>query len=90
MLLLFVWFCFAGMAALTIDMRLFPCVAGYLLAFAVAASRPDLALYAMSASNLAMTLNAVVIWRPTTWSYTDVERAELGKPPRKRGRTARE
>jgi len=82
-LVLFVWFCFAGMAALTIDMRLLPCTAGYLVAFFVASVRPELALYAMSGSNLLLTINAAVVWRPTTWGYSNEERVALGKAPRR-------
>jgi len=83
-LLLFFWFCIAGMAALAIDLRLVPCAVGYLIGFGVAAARPEYTLYAMSASNLLLTINAVTIWRPSSWGYTDEERLALGKPPKKR------
>ncbi len=77
------WFCFAAMASVTIDRRLVPCAAGYLLAFLIAARWPELRLWAMSAANLGFTVNAVVIWRPESWRYTDQERAQRGLPPRR-------
>lgn len=69
----------------TIDLRLLPGAFGYLVGFGLAIARREDIPYVMSACNLLLTVNAVTIWRPASWSYTDAERAARGKVPRKPG-----
>jgi hypothetical protein len=57
---------------------------GYALAFVVAARWPGLRHWTMAGSNLVLTINAVWIWRPESFTMTDAERAEFGRPARRR------
>ncbi len=58
------WTAIAGMAAIAIDPRLWPCAVGYALAFGVAATWPETRFWMMAASNAVLTVNAVISWRP--------------------------
>jgi serine/threonine-protein kinase len=68
---IFLWFSVGSMLAITIDWRLFAGALGYLTAFFVAIHEPDLRYYAMSASNFAVMLNCVIIWRPNSMFTRD-------------------
>jgi hypothetical protein len=83
LLIMFLWFVIAGMAAIGIDHRLTPCALGYLIALLVAVWHPEHRLYAMAAANLGFTINAVWHWRPERFfRLTPEERAALGRPAR--------
>jgi eukaryotic-like serine/threonine-protein kinase len=58
------WASIAGMAAIAIDARLWPCAVGYALGFGVAATWPETRFWMMAASNAVLTVNAVISWRP--------------------------
>ncbi|MCA9618857.1 MAG: serine/threonine protein kinase [Myxococcales bacterium] len=61
---IFVWFCFTTMFAVTTEPRLWPTAVAHLIAFLMASFVPDSLLYAMSAAKFALTINALVVWRP--------------------------
>ena len=54
----------AGVLAITLDRRLWPMAAGFAIAFLVVTRWPRALAWAISASNLVMTINAVWIWKP--------------------------
>ncbi|MCG8419972.1 MAG: protein kinase [Proteobacteria bacterium] len=62
---MFVWFFLAAIIAATFDVRLVPATLAYLAAFLTMAVVPDIALYIMSVPHGVLTLNAVLIWRPS-------------------------
>jgi hypothetical protein len=66
----FWWAGLAMMLASYVDLRLVPSAVGYLLAFLLSAAFPEWRFAFMSASNLVLTLNAIVIWRPSAWFGT--------------------
>ncbi len=65
-----VWFCFAAMYALHIDVKLMPAALGYLGAFLAAAADPSLTLDLMAAGNFAFTVNVAWIWYPNLMGRT--------------------
>jgi len=70
---MFMWSAVTGMAAVTIDRRLFPAALGYLLTFGVAvlfAVHTFHVLWAMSAGHLITTINVLAIWRPRTLGHS--------------------
>lgn len=60
---LFLWACVAGMVALTIEPKSAPAALAYLLAFALASRWPELRYHGIAASNAALTITVLVIWR---------------------------
>jgi serine/threonine-protein kinase len=59
---LFVWFCFSGLLALTLDARLFIPSVGYLAGFLLACRWPAATFPIMSATNLLLTVTMVKLW----------------------------
>jgi serine/threonine protein kinase len=59
-----VWFCVSSMIVITLDRRLIPMTLGFLALLFFGLRWPDLIFYAMTASNLLMTLNLVFVWFP--------------------------
>ena len=57
------WFCVSAMLAITVDRRMMPMTLGFLGALVVAAVWPDQRFWAMTASNVVMTVNMYAIWR---------------------------
>lgn len=68
------WAVVAGLVALGIDRRVVPMGLGFVLGAAVATARPSWALYVAAVCNVGFTINAVVAWRPTTWTRSEEER----------------
>ncbi len=62
-LVMFLWFCVAGMCAMTVDLSLVPCAIGYAATFLFGTAYPEYRLWAMSAGNLVFTLNVALAWR---------------------------
>ncbi len=60
----FLWTVIASMMAIVVDRRLALCAAGFGAAFLFSAAYPALRMWAMSASNLILTINLFVLWRP--------------------------
>jgi hypothetical protein len=69
------WTAIAGMAAIAIDQRLWPCAVGYALSFAGATIWPDSRFWWMALANGLLTINAVISWRPEQLFPTAEERA---------------
>ena len=63
-LMLFSWATVAAMLAITVDKRLWPSSVVFMVGFFVASARPEWVHYVMSVTNLALTLNAVYVWKP--------------------------
>ena len=61
--------------AIAIDRQLWPSAVGYLVAFAVAAWRPQWRMFLMSAADLVVTINALRRWWPASLWPTPEERA---------------
>jgi serine/threonine-protein kinase len=74
-LAVFLYGVIAGMIAINIDRWLWPASLGYAVAFLVGSHDAELALYAMSASNLVFTVNAV-------WRWGGGTTREAAEPPR--------
>ena len=64
----FWWSGLTLMLASYVDSRLFPTAIGYLLAFLFSAAFPDWRFAFMSVSNLILTINAIIIWKPSAWT----------------------
>jgi len=62
--MLFSWAIVAAMLAITVDKRLWPSSVVFMVGFFVASARPEWVHYVMSVTNLALTLNAVYVWKP--------------------------
>jgi eukaryotic-like serine/threonine-protein kinase len=62
--MILMWAVIAAMVAIAVDRRLWPMAVGYLIAFLCAARWPEQRFWAMAASNLILTINAVAIWKP--------------------------
>lgn len=60
----FLWFVVTALAAIVLEHRMAPAALGYLAAFLVAARWPEWKWCAMSVSQLALTVNPVVIGAP--------------------------
>ena len=58
------WFLVSGMLTVTVDRRIAPMTLGFLGTLFVAAHYPHLRFYAMSGSNLIMTVNMVFLFTP--------------------------
>ena len=63
----FWWAGITAMLASYVEVRLFPTAIGYLCAFLFSCLFPDWRFAAMSTSNLLLTVNAIIIWRPSAW-----------------------
>ncbi|MEM9491238.1 MAG: hypothetical protein AAGC55_18970, partial [Myxococcota bacterium] len=61
----FIWFFLALLVAVTFDRRLLPAALGYLLTFLAMSVDPDLGFYITAAPHGLLTVNAVLIWRPS-------------------------
>jgi len=83
-IMVFQWFVMASMSSLAIDWRLFPTAVGFAGAFLVSARWPDARHTAMAVSNFVLTVNAVWIWRPSSFRMTEAERAEFRPHTRRR------
>ena len=59
----FFWFTVAAMASITVEWRLLPTAAAYLLCVLLVLLLPEARYYLMCLSNLCLTLNAVIVWR---------------------------
>jgi serine/threonine-protein kinase len=59
---LFLWFCFSGLLAITVDRRLMVGTAAYFAGFLVACRWPAATFPTMSASNLVLTITMVKVW----------------------------
>ncbi len=60
---LFVFFAGGLVATLLVEWRLWLSAAAYLGAFVVATQRPELSLWAMSASNVVLAASSLYVWR---------------------------
>lgn len=58
------WFCYAGLAAIGVERRLTISAVGFAIGAVVVALRREWVYYAMSATNLLLTINVVSVWRP--------------------------
>lgn len=56
------WFCISAMMTIALNGRLVYGTLGYLAGFFISARWPELRFYAMSASNLLMTINCTALW----------------------------
>jgi hypothetical protein len=56
------WSCTSGIVVMSVDRRLAVASVGYLVAFLVASARPAWIFYAMSASNLLLTVRMAKAW----------------------------
>jgi hypothetical protein len=74
LIMIFLWGSITAMLAINLDVWLWPSAVGHFIAFAIAAYDPEIRHWAMSASNLAFTINVLVRWSPGTFRMTPEER----------------
>jgi hypothetical protein len=66
-LMLCLWGTLATSFAITLEIWLLPSAIVYFIAFAITVRDQDLRFYAMSATNLVFTINAIARWAPSSF-----------------------
>jgi serine/threonine-protein kinase len=77
LVMIFLWGSVMALLTIHLDPWLWPSAVGCFIAFVIAARDPESRHWAMSASNLAFTINAIIRWSPETIRMTPEEREAM-------------